>query len=83
MRHQLVKYIIEQDDFREVCTYQIQQISDLERLVSKVATGKVSPRGVVLLKNSLKAILPVKEEALKSKNEAVKTNNPLVTPAKI
>jgi DNA mismatch repair protein MutS len=71
LRHQLVKYIIEQDHFREVCSYQLQQISDLERLVSKVATGKVSPREVVLLKNSLKAILPVKEEALKSKNTAV------------
>jgi len=71
LRHQLVKYIIEQDNFREVCTYQIQQISDLERLVSKVATGKVSPREVVLLKNSLKAILPVKEAALNSKIDAV------------
>lgn len=71
LRHQLVKYIIEKDHFREVCTYQLQQISDLERLVSKVATGKVSPREVVLLKNSLKAILPIKEEALKSKNKAV------------
>ena len=72
-RHELVKYIIEQDDFREVCEYQIQQISDLERLVSKVATGKVSPREMVLMKNSLKAILPVKEACLASKNSAVNT----------
>ncbi|MEQ6124421.1 DNA mismatch repair protein MutS [Pseudotenacibaculum sp. MALMAid0570] len=71
-RHELVKYIIENDSFREVCEYQIQQISDLERLISKVATGKVSPREVVLLKNSLKAILPVKEAALQSKNTSVK-----------
>lgn len=71
LRHELVKYIIEKDNFRETCTYQIQQISDLERLVSKVATGKVSPREVVLLKNSLKAILPVKEAALATKNTAV------------
>ncbi len=71
LRHDLVKYIIEQDDFREVCEYQIQQISDLERLVSKVATGKVSPREMVLLKNSLKAILPIKEACLNSKNNSV------------
>ncbi|MFD2566991.1 DNA mismatch repair protein MutS [Pseudotenacibaculum haliotis] len=73
LRHDLVKYIIENDDFREICEYQIQQISDLERLVSKVATGKVSPREMVLLKNSLKAILPVKEAALQSKNASVKS----------
>ena len=72
LRHELVKFIIENDDFRDVCEYQIQQISDLERLVSKVATGKVSPREVVLLKNSLKAILPVKDAALESKNDHVK-----------
>ena len=70
-RHELVKHIIEDDDFRAVCEYQIKQISDLERLVSKVATGKVSPREVVLMKNSLKAILPIKEKALASKNKAV------------
>ena len=73
LRLDLVKYLIEQDSFRELCQYQIKQISDLERLVSKVATGKVSPREVVLLKDSLKAILPIKEQAIKSKNKAVKT----------
>lgn len=72
-RHDLVKYIIENDGFREVCNYQIKQISDLERLVSKVATGKVSPREMVLMKDSLKAILPIKEKALKSKNDSVKS----------
>jgi len=70
-RHDLVKYIIEQDGFREVCEYQIQQISDLERLVSKVATGKVSPREMVLMKNSLTATLPIKEACLNSKDTSV------------
>ena len=71
-RHQLVKYCIENEDFLEKIEYQLQQISDIERLVSKVATGKVSPREVVLLKDSLKAITPIKEKALKSKNTSVK-----------
>ena len=70
-RHETVKYIIDSDDFFETTTYQLQQISDLERLISKVATGKVSPREVVLLKNSLQAILPIKSSAEKSKNRAV------------
>lgn len=70
-RLELVKYFIENDDFLETIEYQLQQISDIERLISKVATGKVSPRETVLLKSSLKAILPLKERALKSKNKAV------------
>ena len=72
LRHELVKYIIHKDDYRGVCEYQIQQMSDLERLVSKIATGKVSPREMVLLKDSLKAILPIKNASLNSKNESVK-----------
>ena len=71
-RHELVKYCIENDAFLETIQYQLQQISDIERLVSKVATGKVSPRETVLLKDSLKAILPIKEKALASENESVK-----------
>ncbi|WP_435253896.1 DNA mismatch repair protein MutS [Tenacibaculum sp. A30] len=71
-RHELVKYLIDNDAFFETVSYQLKQISDIERLISKVATGKVSPREVVLLKNSLKAILPIKVSAEKSENAAVK-----------
>jgi len=71
-RHDIVKYLIDNDDFFELATYQIKQISDIERLVSKVATGKVNPREVVLLKNSLNAIIPIKEAAEKSDNESLK-----------
>lgn len=70
-RHELVKFLIDNDAFYETVTYQLQQISDIERLISKAATGKVSPREVILLKNSLKAILPIKISAEKSKNKAV------------
>ncbi|NVK09602.1 MAG: DNA mismatch repair protein MutS [Tenacibaculum sp.] len=70
-RHELVKFLIDDDTFSETVTYQLKQISDIERLISKVATGKVSPREVILLKNSLKAILPIKDSAEKSNNKAV------------
>jgi DNA mismatch repair protein MutS len=70
-RHELVKFFIDSDEFSQTVTYQLKQISDLERLISKVATGKASPREIVLLKDSLKAILPIKIEAEKSKNKAV------------
>ena len=71
-RHDIVKYLMDSDEFFELTTYQIKQISDIERLVSKVATGKVNPREVVLLKNSLNAIIPIKEAAEKSDNESLK-----------
>jgi DNA mismatch repair protein MutS len=71
-RHDIVKYFIDNDTFYELATYQIKQISDIERLVSKVATGKVNPREVVLLKNSLNAIIPIKEAVEKSENKSLK-----------
>jgi len=71
-RHEIVKYLIDNDEFFELASYQIKQISDIERLVSKVATGKVNPREVVLLKNSLNAIIPIKEAAEQSDNESLK-----------
>ena len=71
-RHELVSFFLEDESFFDTVTYQLQQVSDIERLISKVATGKVSPREVVLLKNSLKAIQPIKNVAEASKNAAVK-----------
>jgi DNA mismatch repair protein MutS len=70
-RHELVKFFIDSDEFSKTVTYQLKQISDIERLISKVATSKASPREIVLLKSSLKAILPIKASAEKSKNKTV------------
>jgi DNA mismatch repair protein MutS len=71
-RQEVVKHLINDDDLFEIFTYQINQISDIERLISKVATGKISPKEVVLLKNSLKAILPIKQGATETTNDALK-----------
>ena len=72
-RHELVKFFIDSANFTKTVSYQLQQISDIERLISKVATTKASPREIVLLKNSLKAILPIKIAAEKSENNTLKT----------
>jgi len=72
-RHEVVAYLKENKDVLKNIQNQIKQISDLERLISKIATGKVSPREVVYLKESLDAIIPIKALALESKNDAVKT----------
>lgn len=71
-RHQVVSYLKENQEVLKSIQYQIKQISDLERLISKIAAGKVSPREVVYLKESLDAIIPIKTLALESPQEAVK-----------
>ncbi len=70
-RHEVVKYFIENDKIFDEITNQINQISDIERLISKIATGKINPREMVLLKNSLNAIVPIKELAENSKNKSL------------
>ncbi len=71
-RHEVVTYLKENQEILQKIQYQIKQISDLERLISKIATGKVSPREVIYLKESLDAIIPIKKLALESKQEAVR-----------
>ncbi|MEK8180607.1 DNA mismatch repair protein MutS [Flavobacterium buctense] len=71
-RHEVVTYLKENQEILQKIQYQIKQISDLERLISKVATGKISPREVIYLKESLDAIIPIKTLALESKQEAVR-----------
>ena len=71
-RHEVVAYLKENNNTLQKIQQQIKQISDLERLISKIATGKVSPREVVYLKDSLDAIVPIKHLALESNNEALR-----------
>lgn len=71
-RFDVVDYFKENSDVLQDFQYQIKQISDLERLISKLATGKISPREFLILKESLDAIIPLKESALQSKNDALK-----------
>ena len=71
-RHEVVSYMKDNVEVFQKMQYQIKQISDLERLISKVATGKISPREIIYLKESLDAIIPIKSIALQSNQEAVR-----------
>tara|TARA_R110000850_G_scaffold41434_2_gene106308 strand:- start:52827 stop:55448 length:2622 start_codon:yes stop_codon:yes gene_type:complete len=71
-RHEVVAYLKDNVAVLQKIQHQIKQISDLERLISKVATGKISPREVIYLKDSLEAIIPIKELALSSNNDSLK-----------
>ncbi|MCB9212331.1 MAG: DNA mismatch repair protein MutS [Alteromonas sp.] len=70
-RHEVVSYMLDQPAFLEKLQQHIKKIGDLERLISKTATGKINPREVVHLKNSLEAVVPIKAMALQSKNESL------------
>ncbi|PTX44360.1 DNA mismatch repair protein MutS [Christiangramia gaetbulicola] len=71
-RLQVVDFLIKNPETLGDVQDQIREISDLERLISKVATQRISPREVNQLRNSLNSIIPVKELALKCNNEALK-----------
>ncbi|MGL4583215.1 MAG: DNA mismatch repair protein MutS [Flavobacterium sp.] len=71
-RHNIVENLKEDTELLALFQQQIKKISDLERLISKIATAKVSPRELVYLKDSLDAIIPIKEIAQKSSNDSLK-----------
>ncbi len=71
-RHEVVSFFLAQGIVYDKMQSYIKRIGDLERLVSKVATGRINPREVVQLKNSLEAIVPIKAIASQSDNESLK-----------
>ena len=71
-RHEVVQFLLDETTLLQKVQRQIKQIGDIERLISKIATSKVSPREVIQLKNSLEAIVPIKVLATNCKNEALK-----------
>ena len=71
-RHQVIAYLYQNETILQKLQHHIKQIGDLERLISKVATGKINPKEVIQLKNSLEAIVPIKQLTSHCENDAVK-----------
>ena len=71
-RQEVVEFFIQDLNCLNQIQHHIKLIGDIERLISKVATFKISPREVIQLKNSLEAIIPIKSLAEKSTNASVK-----------
>ncbi|WP_432271465.1 DNA mismatch repair protein MutS [Autumnicola tepida] len=71
-RHEVVEFLLGNTPVLAEIQQHIKEISDLERLISKVATGKVTPREVNQLKKSLDAVIPIKKIASGCKNDALK-----------
>ncbi|WP_300852071.1 DNA mismatch repair protein MutS, partial [uncultured Bacteroides sp.] len=70
-RLNVVEYFFRQPDFKELIEEQLHLIGDLERIISKVAVGRVSPREVVALKVALQAIEPIKKACLEADNASL------------
>ncbi|MCK4676997.1 MAG: DNA mismatch repair protein MutS, partial [Bacteroidales bacterium] len=70
-RHDIVAYFLDQDDINSILTRNIKILGDLERLISKVAVGRISPREIVQLKRALNAIEPIKEACQHSNNASL------------
>ncbi len=71
-RHEVVQFFTENETVHKNIQNHIKGIGDLERLISKIATGKVSPREVVQLKNSLDSLIPIKSLSSNCDNESLK-----------
>ena len=70
-RLDVVEYFFRQPDFRDLVEEQLHRIGDLERILSKVAVGRVSPREMVALKVALQAIEPIKQACLEADNTSL------------
>ncbi|MFY0712501.1 DNA mismatch repair protein MutS [Seonamhaeicola sp. NFXS20] len=71
-RHEVVSFLTKNNEVLQKVQHHIKHIGDLERLISKIATGKVNPREVIQLKNSLEAIVPIKALASNCDNESLR-----------
>ena len=67
----VVEYFFRKPDFKELIEEQLHLIGDLERIISKVAVGRVSPREVVALKVALQAVEPIKEACMDADNASL------------
>ena len=72
-RLDVVEYFFKDSEGRELLKRHLEVIGDMERLVSKVAVGRISPRETVQLKNALKAIAPIKEYCENSDNPVIRS----------
>lgn len=70
-RLDVVDYFFREPEFRELLSAQLHMVGDLERIISKVAVGRVSPRDIVQLKIALQAIEPIKIACEHAKNETL------------
>ncbi|MBR1935762.1 MAG: DNA mismatch repair protein MutS [Muribaculaceae bacterium] len=82
-RLDVVEHFFKVPQARELVKDQLELIGDMERLVSKVSTGRVSPREIVQLKNALRALEPVKQLCCNSANEVLRSIGDRLNPCRL
>ena len=82
-RLDIVDYFFREPEYRQCIDDQLHRIGDLERIISKVAVGRVTPREVVQLKTALQAIEPIKTACLCAKNESLKRVGERLSPCEV
>lgn len=79
-RQNVVEYFFREPEFRDAIEELLQQLGDLERIVSKIAVNRVSPREMAGLKNALKAIEPIKRLCLQTDSESLRKMGEQIDP---
>ncbi|MDR2564274.1 MAG: DNA mismatch repair protein MutS [Prevotellaceae bacterium] len=79
-RLDVVEYFLKHNSFRETIKNRIQEIGDVERIISRAAAGRVSPREIVQLKVALQACAPIKDACLKTANETLRQTGDSLNP---
>ncbi len=82
-RLDVVEHFFKVPQARELVKDQLELIGDMQRLVSKVSTGRVSPREIVQLKNALRALEPVKQLCCNSANEVLRSIGDRLNPCRL
>ncbi len=71
-RLNIIDYFINENNFKEALQQNIKIIGDLERLISKVAVGRINPREIIQIKRALNAIVPIQKLCLQASNDALR-----------
>jgi len=82
-RLEIVDYFLHNDLFAEIIEQQIKTIGDLERLISKVAVGRINPREVLQIRRALQALLPIKKACSNTSHEALKILGEQINPCEL
>lgn len=71
-RHEIVSHLLNHEDFRETIRTHLKEIGDLERIISKVATGRINPKEILQLARALRALAPIKAACAKSTSKPLR-----------
>ena len=72
-RHDAVEHFFRQPDFRSVCQEELERIGDLERIVSKIAVGRINPREMQQLRIALDGIVVIKQACAEANDERIRS----------